>query len=182
MGLTIITPPAQEPVTLDEIKQYLRLDLENEFDALLTALLVAARTYCETFQNRAYFTQTLEYTMDKWSFPVWLPRAPLQTVLSVNYYDLAGNEFGIYDYLTDANADRGRVAMHPDSVKPSERLRPMNAVKIRYIAGYSSVLDVPETVKLAIKLFVGHRFENPEAEGVPKAVHDLLWPQRVVPV
>jgi len=58
------TPPAIEPVTLEELKDHLRIDSADE-DAVLTGLLAAAREWCEGFQNRAYITQTLQLWLDE---------------------------------------------------------------------------------------------------------------------
>jgi len=60
VNLVLKTPPENEPVNLTEIKDYLRLDLDNTFeDTDLMSYLTAAREYCEGVQNRAYITPDL---------------------------------------------------------------------------------------------------------------------------
>ena len=88
------TPPAIEPVTLEELKDHLRVDSVDE-DALLTGLLAAAREWCEGFQNRAYITQTLQLWLDEWPAgnAIVLPRPPLQSVASVKYYGTDDTEY-----------------------------------------------------------------------------------------
>jgi hypothetical protein len=93
-GLTVVTEPTAEPVTLDEAKAHLRV--EHEYDDLtIAALITAARKYCETVAKRALVTQTLRLTRD--TFPgacdgwiLRLPRPPLQSVTSIKYATDAG--------------------------------------------------------------------------------------------
>ena len=47
---------------------------------------------------------------------------------------------------------------------PSETLRTSDAILIRYIAGYgATAASVPEEVKLAMLMMIGHFYENREA-------------------
>lgn len=184
MALKLITAPAVEPVALQEAKDFLRVD-GTDFDTLLTALIKAAREYCEAFQNRAYVTQTWQLTMDSFSaLPLSLPKPPLQSVSSVKYTDQNGVEtaFAPADYLVDAVSEPGRLAFAYGKSWPSVTLQPVNGVKIEYVAGYGAAEAVPEAVKTAMKLWIAHRFENPDSDDVPEAVHSLLWPDRMVPV
>ena len=66
MRLVLITPPAVEPVTLDEAKLHARVEYPDQ-DALVTSLIVAARRYCETCLRAALITQQWVLMLD--SFP-----------------------------------------------------------------------------------------------------------------
>ena len=44
----------------------------------------------------------------------------------------------------------------------------INAVRVRYVAGYSDAASVPESIKAWIKLQVGAMYENRESEVVEK--------------
>lgn len=184
MALKLIAAPAEEPVSLADVKTYLRID-GTDFDALLTNLIKAAREYCEAFQNRAYITQTLELVLDEFpDMPLHLPRPPLQSVVSVKYTDVNGVET-VWDpsnYLVDPVSEPGRIAFAYGKSWPNVTLQPVNGVKIQFTAGYGAASSIPENVKQAIMIFVAHRFENPDREDVPDAVHALLWPDRVVPI
>ncbi|MBP2653348.1 MAG: hypothetical protein H6Q73_917 [Firmicutes bacterium] len=162
MTLKIITGPTTEPVTLDEAKAHCRVDGTDE-DELITALIVAARQYCEQRQNRAYLTQTLELTLDRWpSFPVDIPHPPLVSVESIKYYGTNDKEYiwATTEYFVDTDSEPGRVALNYAKTKPTVTLRPANGVKIRYTAGGS---DVAQTVKQAMLLLIGHWYINREA-------------------
>lgn len=188
MSIKIITPPAAEPVTLAEASLHCRIDGTAE-NALITALIVAAREYCEAFQNRAYVTQTIELSLDRWPrFPVNLPRPPLATVTSIKYFDTANTEHTLAaeNYFVDADSEPGRVSLNNGVVLPTTTLREIGAVKIRYTAG-AVVASVPQRVKQAILLLVGYWYENREAAGktvsadVAFSVRALLGLDRVIP-
>jgi hypothetical protein len=78
MGLKLKTGPASEPVTLQEAKDHLRVDLDDE-DSVIEGFIKAARTDCENLQNRAYISQTWELWLDEWPDEdyIVLPRPPL---------------------------------------------------------------------------------------------------------
>jgi len=184
MNLKLITPPASEPVSLAEAKAYLRVDTNDE-DALISGLITAAREYCESFQNRAYITQTWELSFDDFpNMPLKLPRPPLVSVESVKVIDSTGAETTLdpSDYIVDTDSEPGRIAFAYGKCWPSVTLQPVNAVKIRYTAGYDDAQKVPQSVKQAMLIYIAHRYENPDTDDVPEVVRTLLWPDRVVPV
>ncbi|GMA52064.1 hypothetical protein GCM10025857_34210 [Alicyclobacillus contaminans] len=211
MILRVFTQPTTEPVTLDEAKLYLRVDGSDE-DTLINALIATAREYCESFQNRAYITQTLELTLDQ--FPgyltgphsswmhegyrtrhhrrhhaeIRLPRPPIQSVESVTYTDDTGTTTTLdpETYIVDTDSEPGRIVPASGQCWPCVRLQPINGVRIRYVAGYGDTNAVPNRVKQAIQLLVGHWYLNREAVGnvggeVEFAVKALLSQERVVP-
>ncbi len=173
-----------EPVTLAEAKVYLRIDTSDD-DATISALITAAREYCESFQNRAYITQTWELSFDSFPpMPIKLPRPPLISVESIKYIDNTGAETTLdpSDYVLDTYSEPGRIAFNYGKCWPSVTLQPVNAVRIRYTAGYGDASKVPQSVKQAMLIYIAHRYEHPETDDVPEVVHTLLWPERVVPV
>lgn len=189
MGLKIITPPDVEPVTLAAAKLHCRINEEvTDEDELVTALIATAREYCEDYQNRAYIAQTLEATYDCWPrFPVELPRPPLTSVESIKYYDTDDAEYiwALTEYFVDTDNNPGRVALKYGKAVPTALLRPINAVKIRYVAG-GAAEGVSSRVKQAILLLVGHWYVNREAvltgtisKEIEFAVHALLDQERV---
>jgi hypothetical protein len=66
MNLTLVTPPASEPVSLTDAKLQCRVTISDD-DTLITRLIVAARRYCETFLRRQLVTATWQMTLD--TFP-----------------------------------------------------------------------------------------------------------------
>jgi len=193
MALKLITPPASEPITLAEAKPHLRVDITDD-DTLITNLIIAARQYCEKFQNRAYITQTWELWLDVWPEKdyITIPLPPLQSVVHVKYYGTDDTEYTMdtADYFVDTKSEPGRVALAYGKSWPTTTLRPANGVAVQFTAGYGDAASaVPETVKQAMYLLIGHWYENREAtlagtvsREVEFAVHSLLWQERIVPV
>lgn len=180
--------PASEPITLDEAKQHLRVDIDDDND-YITGLIVAARKYIEDTTRRSFFTQTWRLSLDAWpcSDEIELPRAaPLASVSSVIYTDSEGNSITVSTsvYDVDTDSEPGRVVLKYGQSWPSPTLRSMNPIQITYITGYSDVDDIPATFKHLIKLLVAHWYENREPVGgpdkeVPLAVDSLTYLNRV---
>jgi len=203
-GLHLVTAPTVEPVTAAEVRLHTRIDMETE-DTLLETWIKAARQLAEDYQRRAYITQTWEMTMDK--FPasiVDIPRPPLQQVLQISYFDYLNAETILYythlqdettsttpepdpsigtgNFIIDTRMEPGRVSLAYQVTWPVVTLRPIDAVRFRYLAGYGdTAASVPETVTDAIMLYCAYRYENRTAESgaAPKQFYDLLTPGRM---
>lgn len=193
MALKLKTAPAIEPVSLDEIKNHLRLDLDDlTEDDLLTTLIITAREWCESFQNRQYTTATWELWLDQWPLGdrLSIPLPPLQAVNSVKYYGTDNTEYTMPadDYFVDNKSEPGRLALAYGKTWPTTTLRPVNGICIEFDAGYGdAAASVPKRAKHAMSLLIGHLYENREAgvekalQEIPFGVKSLLWQERVVP-
>jgi uncharacterized phiE125 gp8 family phage protein len=195
MATKLIVEPSEEPITLDELKDHLRVDGTEE-DALIMAYGRAARRQCELISRRAFVTQTWELALEcwpQWGYPqrsyIGLPYPPLQSVISISYVDSAGvtSVMPGADYVVDNYREPGRVILGYGKIWPSVTLRPGPSVIVRYVAGHGSPVVVPETYKQAIKLLAAHYYENREAvviqagamaTKVPLAVEALLMMDR----
>src|SRR5690606_20751896 len=159
MSLTIVTPPAEEPVTLTEAKNHLRVDLTDD-DSLISALIVAAREHAEAITRRAFITQTLKLSLDAFpanNGPIYVPMPPLQSVNSLKYFDTDGMEQTLTegtDFLVDNESEPGRITPAPDTGWPATQNRP-NAVSVELVAGLCDASTAPKGLKLAILLMEG---------------------------
>lgn len=197
MGLLLITPPTEEPVSLAEAKAHLRV-LSSDEDTLIESLIVAAREYAEIFTGRAFITQTWEYTVDKFcsggyeqrsylglnQTPIMIPKPKLQDVVSVKYIDgnSAEQTWDSSNYRVLGDGDRGKIVPVFGVYYPFI-FEQLNAVTIRFIAGYGNTSSaVPQSIKQAMLLLIGHWFERREnsivgarTEPIPLGVEELLW-------
>lgn len=186
MSLKLITPPALEPVTLAEANLHLRISGAAE-DALITALITAARQHAEHITERAFVTQTWELALD--AFPaaeIRLPKPALLSIVSVKYDDTAAVEQTLAGsaYTADVHAQPGWLLPAVGATWPGT-LDAANAVRIRYTAGYGpAAADVPAGIKAWMLLRIGALYRNREelADGrlaVPPFVDRLLDPYRI---
>lgn len=188
-GLTVVTPPAKEPLDLGDVKRHLRYEPGYE-DVLILSLITAARQYVETWTGKALITQTLRLTRDYFpglreGYTFRLPKPPLATVTSVQYTDTAGATQTVDSatYVVDVTAEVGRIGLAWGEIWPTDAIEQIAAVKVNYTAGYGLTgASVPAPIKQAMLLLIGHWFVNREAVGsvggpVEMAVSSLLGSQ-----
>lgn len=157
-GFQIVTPSSIEPLTLDEAKGHLRVDISDD-DALITAMVKAAREYAESYTHRALLTQTWKYYVHEWPrdpYKQWidLPFPPLQSVASVVYQDCNGLNWtwSTSQYQVDAVSEPGRVLLAYQCAWPSVTLNVGNPICITFSCGYGTPDDIPEGIKLGMKV------------------------------
>lgn len=179
--LTVITPPATEPITLNEMKLHSRID-GNDDDALIEGLISAARMQIEQMASHRLITQTLALSID--DFPdsgILYLEGPVQSVSSIQYYDLDGelqtwsNEL----YQVDITANPARVMPAYDEDWP-DYLDDYNSIVVTYVAGCGNANEVPAILKQALKMLVGHWYNQRETVGevqgyeTPYAVDNIV--------
>jgi uncharacterized phiE125 gp8 family phage protein len=185
MSLELVTPPAVEPVTLDEAKAHLKVDTSAD-DGLIARLIAAARARAEWHAGRAFITQGWIQWLDRWpeSGIAELALPPLRSVVSVTAY-ARDDTASVWDpsiYKVDAVSAPGRVALACTAPPLIANLRRVNAVAIAFSAGYGDAAeDVPALLREAILEIVAglyaHRGDGPEE--LPLAAEALLAPYRV---
>ena len=82
MALIRIAAPASEPLALADAKAHCRVDHTDD-DALITALIVAAREQAEHETGRALVTQTWELVHDAFPEAFVLRKPPVASVTSI---------------------------------------------------------------------------------------------------
>lgn len=191
MALILQTAPASEPVTAAEAKAHLRVTTSDD-DTYISTLIIAARRHVETITRRALINQTWDYFLD--CFPgsdkIVIPLPRLSSVTTVKYTDKDNvqNTLTASKYIVDTNNEPGQIVLAYGESWPSFTPRPVNAVEVRFVAGYgSSAASVPEGIKQAMLLLIGHWFENRESINIgnivteiPETTNALLWPYRVI--
>lgn len=185
MSLSLTTPPSVEPLTLAEAKAHLKLDTTAD-DALVTAMIAAARARAEWHTGRALITQGWTLHLDAWPACgiVEIPLPPLQGVTAVTLAARDGTTATLSPslYTVDTASAPARLALNA-GVPPPTDLRAVNGVAIGFTAGYGDDASaVPELLRHAIREIVAflyeHRGEAP-AE-LPLEALALLAPFRVL--
>src|SRR5262252_7263299 len=171
-ALTIVTPPAVTPLSLDEVKAHLRV-ATNDQDALITTYLRAATDFIDGewgFLGRALVTQTWRLTLDGfptggggavsyfnpysywgWNFgstnmngQIKIPLPPLQSVTQIEYDDPNGNVQTVNagDFFVDTQSEPGWIVPQGSKSWPST-LDAINTVRIDFVAGYPADSSSP---------------------------------------
>lgn len=181
----IKSAPSVEPVSLTEAKAHLNVTGTGD-DALIGGLITAARELAEGFTRRAFVEQTIELKMDSFpanNYPIELPRPPLISISSITYLDADGTlrtMTATTEYLVNTHSQPGRVYLAYDQSWPTTRTLE-NAVTITFKAGYgSAAANVPQRVKQAILLLVGHWYANREEIVLNMSVNQMPWAAEMI--
>lgn len=183
MPLQLVTPPIDEPVTLAEAKLHLRVDFDED-DALILALISAARQAAETITGRQFITARWKMVLDRFagqegmvnscdsnfSLPnhaILLFKCPVQTITAIQYLDMNGamQTMPPAHYVLETACEPARVTPVFGQIWPVS-LPQIGAVNVTFDAGYGSSQDVPEGIKSWIKIRVGSLYAHREEIAV----------------
>lgn len=193
-SLRVTVPPAQEPVTRDEVKNWLRIAWTDD-DMLLDYLISAAREWLESRTSRAMLTQTLQAVFE-------LPKAPESKIRGL--YAKLGQELTFRlprstpnttnvvtveiekdldvwqtltlstDYVVDMDNDPARVWLRASAISywaPTGALINFLGVyaprvRVTYSAGYGAgQANVPNRLKIALFNVVSFLYEHRDDGG-----------------
>lgn len=164
----VTTPPALEPVTVQEVKSLLRLDFGTD-DAMIASLITDAREWLEGKVWRGFITQTCTAVLSlggapqgkvsgivgEIGYPLELPYAlPLQSVTSVqieiqveDWFTLTQGQpdQSLGDWLADMDSEPGRVwlsvaafSQWSPSISYPAPKGALPRFKVVYVVGYGS--------------------------------------------
>jgi uncharacterized phiE125 gp8 family phage protein len=169
MQKVLYAAPTLQPVSLDDVKLHLRIEVNlTADDEYLESIIGAAVEHVEDVTNRRLLTQTWDYYLDAWPCAnyITMPFGNLQSITSISWKDTDGTEATLTvtdDYLVETNGDQhGRIVLPYGETWPSSVLYPSNPIKIRFICGWTTAALVPSRIKSVIKLICGDLYENRE--------------------
>lgn len=182
MLLELIDPPTEEPVSLAEVKAHLRV-LHDDEDEAIERFARAARRAVELRGGVSLTSQGWRLSLDRAPQGVLtLPRIPVFSVEAVGFVGRNGAFEAVspehYDLQT---GPAGRLALRGAAPWPP---REVGAFRVDFTAGWPGPSEVPEELKLAVKMLAAHFFENRQAVGpervfaAPEAVDALIAPYR----
>ena len=185
MSSLLLTAPAEEPLSLDEARAFLRVE-HGDDDELIAALIAGARIHVEAQTRRALITQSWRITADAWPDDgrIAVRPAPLQALAAARVYDGDGNAqaVDIQAFVPDL---AGSALAFPLWALPSPG-RLAAGIELDVTVGYGdTALTLPEPLRQAVRLLVAHWYENRGLIGtgaavLPAGIAALLAPYRMV--
>jgi uncharacterized phiE125 gp8 family phage protein len=179
--ITLVTPPALEPVPLQDMKDFLYVDFSAD-DKLIMRLIRTARMAVETYTRRALLTQEWLYAIDYFpgyellytarGYPsLLLPKPPFQAVQSIQYVDVFGDvqplpeqtDYGkdsslFYGYQLDPGNETQPARLTPPWARPFPPTRRVpRAVQVDFTCGYCDAAYVSIAAN-ALNAITGYTF------------------------
>jgi uncharacterized phiE125 gp8 family phage protein len=168
MRLVKLTNPETLPITLNSVKDHLRIERqETAFDDDLRELIGTAKEFVETETHLTLITTEYRAIFD--TFPdtryVKIPAWPVQSIDLVQYYDKDGDLQTLTEYQESLIQCPARIFLDPEASEwPKTQENNVGAVRIELTAGYGSQsVAMPFQVRHLLKLLIGHWFRNREA-------------------
>lgn len=175
----------QEPISIEDARLHLRLDATGSppthpDDALVEALITAARESAEIYTGLAIASQTYQLALD--AFPegdIELDIWPVSSITSITYVDEAGatQTLATTEYELDEYHRPSHIHLKYQKSWPKTRTQ-HNAVLITLVAGFTDHLSpntypTPLSIKQAMLLTIGHLYANREAINVGNIVTEV---------
>ncbi|HZP70640.1 MAG TPA: head-tail connector protein [Pseudolabrys sp.] len=160
MSSILLAPPAAEPLTLAEAKAFLRVETAED-DALIAALIAAARLHVETQAGLALITQGWRMVLDCWpgSGRITVRPGPLRALTGARVFDFDGEAHALDTQAFVPDAGASSLAFMPWALPVPTRLAA--GIELDVTVGFGdAAADVPEPLRQAIRLLAAHWYEN----------------------
>lgn len=171
MTLRVTTAPPYYPVSRADAKSWCRIDSDiTDQDGMIDLMIAAMTDYAENLTGRAFVQRSYELRLDGFCNVIELPKPPLLTIDSIQYYDTNAvlQTVSAADYVADIYREPGIVEpAYLESWPATQGIR--NAVRIAFTAGYAagSPQDgdgyrqaVPANLKLWMQARISTLYDN----------------------
>ena len=205
-GIKVTTEPTAEPLSLQEVKEYLRLEDASD-ERVVQPMITAVRQFAESHLARSLMEQTITLTLDAitdqeeylqegmrtapdlnyYKNYIALPQSPVQSVTSVKTYDDSdtATTMAATKYYVDTQREPARIVLRSGETFPTA-LRVANAIEVVYVVGYASAYAIPESIRLGMLQHIAHMYEHRgdmgeylQAREIPAMIKMLYAPYRI---
>lgn len=188
----VTTAAATTPVSLAEVKAFLKLDASDASeDAFLTMLIEAATEAAEKYIGRDLINKGYTTFRDNLVEPLELRRSKVSAITSIEY--LVSDVFTliastVYGF-TDVN-DYAQIFLEEDQSWPTDIDNLPQAVRILFTSGYGTAgSDVPAAIKIGLLQHVNVMYSNRgdcgggctnDIGALPSSIKSLYTPFRII--
>lgn len=165
MGLKRTSEPGSFPLSLDEVKDHLRIE-STDHDSYLAALIATVTDQCEQWFGRSFITQSYTFKRTRWEVEFRLPKPPFIALTSFSYIDKDGNSTNLVldtDYKIDTSGTSAIVYMLSDFDYPELHEDTRTPITVVYESGYGAAADVPSMFKHYMLVIVGNLYLQRES-------------------
>ena len=136
----LVTPPAEDPVSLDELKAWLKIT-GNAQDDILTNIIKAVTKSAELFTKREFIEKEFKTYRNCFCTFIELRRTPVQSISSVKYINSADVLTTVapstYYFTTTDGSEFSNLTPNPSQSWPADiLLSRLQAVEIVFTAGW----------------------------------------------
>jgi uncharacterized phiE125 gp8 family phage protein len=170
MSATLLTGPADEPLSLADAKAFLRVEHDDD-DSVITALIAAARNHIEALTRLGMMTQTWRIVLDRWPEQGRIkPRlGPLQSLAAAHVYNEANDASAIDADRFVVDAAAGVIAAPGWSLPQPGRS--VAGIELDIVVGFGAeASSVPQVLLQAIRMLVSHWYENRSLVAIGQTV------------
>ena len=160
MRYKVTQGPSAEPLSVSEVKDYLKVDTSAD-DTLIGTLITAAREWVERHCSLALLPQTVLQVWDGLNDNMQLAVSPLRSVSAITYRDTSGTEqtlsASVYD--VDSISTPARINRAYGQTWPAVHTT-TDAASAVFTAGYDAASAVPASIKTAMLLTIADMYDN----------------------
>lgn len=170
----IINKEKQKIVTLDQVKQYLRIELANyEDDEMLESMIDAAELMAENFLGYSLGTQEVEQL--EYNFcgsKLLLRRKPAYKLIKVFLWNDPSKRSELDSAMYELNVHLSQLELRVPFI--------CKGLGVHYLSGYDDVKLVPEPVRLGLLNHIASMYDDRHQAVMPRASINLYAPYRHV--
>jgi len=165
MNLNVLVAETLKPLTLQEVKDFLRV-VESDDDAYINMLISVVANRFKQITKRSCMPITYEAYLDGFCKKIFLEKPQVASVTSVEYMDTDGNwnTVSTSDYETFLGDKQCYIEVNYGTTWPTGVMPRGDSVKITYVAGYLTADDIPAEAKEWMLVRLADMFENRQSE------------------
>jgi uncharacterized phiE125 gp8 family phage protein len=163
---SIATAATGTAIDVGEVKTHLKISASTE-DTYLTNLISVATEMVQNYTGQILMSTTYDLKLPYFINRIDIQRVPVTDVSLFTYYNssnglttITASDYSVTYSLNDTDSPLPTTIIPAENFTYPDTYPRMDAVTIRFVAGYSSADDVPMAIKQAMLLIIGQLYLN----------------------